>query len=463
MGSEGLGKKSNRKYDVAIINGEVIDVINNKIEKKNIGIDGDKIVKITKDIIEGKTIIDAAGLMVSPGFIDFHSHVDGNPYSAECLVKQGGTTTLGGERNLNGHVIKKIAEEGFIINHGFFISHSFALRTAAGITDPYYSASPKELNFMEDLAERFMENGAFGITFGLEFAPGTSSLEIINLAKVAKKYNRLITVHLRKDGLEALQYFDEIVKTAEITGVSIQILQLMYMVGIGGAMEKGLSLIEEAIGKGLDITADSGVYDAYSACIGTSIFDPGWEQEYGDYSVNDLLITSGFYMGEHCSRELFDYLRKEYPSTLVTAFVCDSDAIITAMKKPYVYISTNAADGPHYPEMGAPEVSGTFPRLIGRYVREKKAIGLLEAIKKITILPAKRFGIEGKGCILEEKDADLVIFDYERIIDKAEYMGQGSPDAPPEGIKYVLVNGKIIVEGNKVTGKLHEGKLLRRI
>ncbi|MCG8484101.1 MAG: amidohydrolase family protein, partial [Clostridia bacterium] len=101
--------------------------------------------------------------------------------------------------------------------------------------------------------------------------------------------------------------------------------------------------------------------------------------------------------------------------------------------------------------------------LIGRYVREKKAIGLLEAIKKITILPAKRFGIEGKGCILEEKDADLVIFDYERIIDKAEYMGQGSPDAPPEGIKYVLVNGKIIVEGNKVTGKLHEGKLLRRI
>lgn len=315
---------------------------------------------------------------------------------------------------------------------------------------------------MENLAERFMENGAFGITFGLEFAPGTSSYEIVNLAKIAKKYNRMMTVHLRKDGLEALQYFEEIIKTAEITGVRIHILQLMYMVGIGGAMEKGLSLIEEAIGKGLDITADSGVYDAYSACIGTSIFDPGWEQEYGDYCVNDLLISSGFYMGEYCTPQLFDYLRKEFPSTLVTAFVCDSDAIITAMKKPYVYISTNAADGPHYPEMGAPEVSGTFPRLIGRYVRDKQALSFLEAIKKITILPAKRFGIEGKGCIMEDMDADLVIFDYKKIIDNAEHMGQGLPDSPPEGIKYVFVNGKIVVEGNKLTDKLHAGKLLRR-
>lgn len=450
------------KYDMVILNGKIIDVVNEKIVKRNIGIIKDKIGIITSGKIIGKTIIDARNLLVSPGFIDFHSHVDGNEYSAKCLVRQGGTTTLGGERNLNGKTIKKITEEGFIVNQGFFISHSFALRNAAGILDSHRAATEKEVKMMEDLAERFLEHGAYGICFGLEFVPGTSIQEILALSKIAKRYERPITVHLRKDGREALQCFDEVINVAELTGVSVQILQLMYMVGIGGAMEQALKIIDDARNKGLDITADSGVYDAYSACIGTSIFDPGWEKEYGDFSVNDLLITSGIHMGQYCTKDIFDYLRKEFKSTLVTAFVCDADAITKALKKEYIYVSTNAADGPHYPGIGAPEVSGTFPRLIGRYVRDKKEIDLMEAIKKITILPAERFGIKGKGKIAEGMDADIVIFDYDEIIDCAAFIGQGEPDAPPKGIDHVIVNGQIVVKGGALTDNLHAGRVIKR-
>lgn len=450
------------KYDLVILNGNVIDVINEKVERLNVGILKDKITIITADKITGEIVIDAENMHVSPGFIDFHSHVDGREYSAMCLVKQGGTTTLGGERSVNGQLIKKIDEEGFIVNQGFFISHSFTLRTAAGVLDPHQAASEKEIKIMVDLADRLMEHGAYGICFALEFVPGTSVNEIIELSKIAKKYERPITVQLRKDGVEALQYFDEIIHAAELTGVSVQIMQLVYNVGIGGAMGAALDMIEDARNRGLDIIADSGAYEAYSECIGTSIFDPGWEREYGSFSVNDLLITSGIYMGQYCTQDLFDYLQKEFPGTLVTAFVCDPDAITMALKKPYVYFSTNAAEGPHYPGMGPPEVSGAFPRLLGRFVREKKEISLLDAIKKITILPAKRFGLIGKGAIEEGMDADIVIFDYEKIIDHAEFIGKGIPDAAPEGIDYVIVNGQVVIDHGQITKNLHAGKYLKR-
>ncbi|MBR0597898.1 amidohydrolase family protein [Sinanaerobacter chloroacetimidivorans] len=450
------------RYDVAIINGKVADVVRGNFIKKNIGVTKDKITAITTAEIRGKITIDAAGMVVSPGFIDFHSHVDGNKYSATCLVKQGGTTTLGGERNLNSKAIRRIEEEGFIVNQGFSISQSFVLRNAVGISDADRPATDQEIKAMADLATRFMEYGAFGICFGLELVPGTSLKEILSLAEVAKNYDRPLLIHLRKDGREGLKYFDEIIKVTEETGVSVQILQLMYMVGIGGAMPAALEIIEEARSRGLDITADSGVYDAFSACIGTGIFEDGWEKEYSNTSVNDLLIASGIHMGKYCDADLFKLLREQYPETLVTAFVCDVEAIGMALKKDYVYVSTNAAEGPHYPGIGAPEVSGTFPRLLGRYVREDREISLMDAIRKITILPAKRFGLEDKGSIELNKNADLVIFDINRIIDRADFIGRGRPDASPEGIEYVIVNGKIVVNKNELTENCYSGKLIRR-
>lgn len=447
-------------YDIVILNGTLIDVINERFTKKNIGITGEKISIITQDPILGRISVNAQGMMISPGFIDFHSHVDGNIYAAECLVRQGGTTTLGGERNLNGKIIKTIAEEGFIINHGFFVSQPFVLRDAVGIKSLYAGANDKEIAAMAELAERFMEFGACGICFPLELIPGVSKKELIEISKVAKAYNKIVTIHIRKDGIEALDAFDEIFEMAVETGVKVHLLELMYMVGMAGTMPKALALIDKARNIGIDITADSGVYDAYTVCIGTGVFDDGWERGYGGKSYENLIISSGIHIGERCSETLFRELRKNSPSTLITSFVGDSDAVAMALKKDYIYVSTNAAEGPFYPTGGSPEVAGTFPKLIGRYVRQYNELTLMEAIKKITILPARRFNLKNIGSIEVGKNADLVLFDYHTILDKADYVNIGSPDAPPVGIHYVFVNGKIVVAKGQITSNRNCGKFV---
>jgi N-acyl-D-amino-acid deacylase len=454
-------RHSQTQFDLAIVNGRVVDVVGEKIAVQNIGIKDGKIAKLTESSIKGKRVIDAAGLLVSPGFIDFHSHIDGNEFSANCMALQGGTTTLGGERELRSRNISRV-EEGFIINQGFFISQSFVLRHAVGIMDTKRPATRDEIQAMVALARTFLENGAFGISFALELVPGTSFDELLAIAKVAKEFERPIIVHIRKDGEEGLQYFEEIISVAKLTGVSVQILQLMYMVGIGGVMETALEIIEEARAQGLDIMADSGVYHAYTACVGTGIFEPGWENEYKNTSIEDLVISSGIHVGEHCTKELFAILRKDFPQTLVSVFVCDEEAIPVALVKDYVFVSTNAAEGPHYPGVGAPEVSGTFPRLLGRYVREKGVLTLMEAIKKITIYPAKRFGLKDIGYIGEGTNADLVIFDEATIIDKSDFVNRGNPNEPPEGIAYVLVNGQIVVEHGKLSNNKRPGRFIRR-
>jgi N-acyl-D-amino-acid deacylase len=313
---------------------------------------------------------------------------------------------------------------------------------------------------MADLAGQFLENGAFGIAFGLELIPGTSYEEIRELSAVAAAYGRPIIVHLRKDGWEALQCFDEIVGACRETGASAQILQLVYMVGIGGAMESALSIIDGARAEGLDITADTCLYDAFSVCIGTGVFDAGWEREYGGASVKDLLISSGIYAGRYCDEGLFRLLRSEYPETLISAFVCDEDAIIQSLRKDYVYVSTNAADGPHYMNVGAPEISGTFPRLLGRYVREEGTLTMMEALRKITILPARRYGLADVGSLSEGKAADIVVFDPDTVIDHANFVDRGRPDAPPDGIRYVFVNGKAVVREGKLTERRNAGRLV---
>jgi len=449
-------------YDLVILNGRLADVIKEEFFVANIGISDGRIKIITKDRIDGDKKIDAEGLVVSPGFIDSHSHVDGNVYAAECVVRQGGTTTLGGERDLNSRIIRKIETEGFIINQGFCVSQSFVLRSAAGITDIHKEATRVEIEVMKDLARRFLEYGAFGICFGLELIPGVSKNELIEIAKVAKEFDRPIEIHMRKDGREALEHFDEIIEVAERTGVSIQILQLVYMVGIGGAMPYALEIIDAARERGLDIAADSGVYDAYTVCAGTGVFDEGWEKEYPDFSTDNLIVASGTYAGQRCDEELFHFLRKEYPATLLTASVCDPEAIMMALKKDYVFVSTNAADGPYYPGVGAPEAAGTFPRLLGRYVRERGEISLMNAIKKITIEPARRYGMDGSiGSLEEGKNADIVIFDADTIIDRAEFVHRGRPDAPPVGIEKVIVNGEIVVEGTRIVGSRTSGRFIK--
>lgn len=313
---------------------------------------------------------------------------------------------------------------------------------------------------MAQLAERFMEFGACGICFPLELIPGVSKKELIELSKVAKAYHKIVTIHMRKDGTEALDHFDEILEVAAETGAKVHLLELMYMVGMAGMMPKALEAIDAARRNGLDITADSGVYEAFTVCIGTGVFDAGWQRGYAGKGYESLIVSSGIHTGERCDETLFRELRENSPATLVTAFVGDRDALTMALKKDYIYVSTNAADGPFYPASGSPEIAGTFPRLIGRYVRQDRELTLMEAIRKITILPAKRFGLTQIGSIEVGKNADIVIFDYDTIIDRADYVNAGRPDEPPLGIDYVIVNGCVVVDQGRLTDQRASGRFV---
>jgi len=452
-------------YDLVIKNGSVVSFHPEPALKNlNVGILNGVIKKVTNEVMIGKTVIDATGKIVSPGFIDFHSHVDGNDFPAERVLLQGATTTIGGERSFDGKTIRKIYESGFLINQGFFISHSFTLRRAVGIKDPYHPADPEEISGMLTLAEKFLETGCFGIHFGLEFVPGTTEDEIIELARLAKSYERIVMVHLRKDGYEALESLDEIIRIAEKTKASIHIVHLMYMVGYEGVMELALQKIREARARGLDITADTGLYAAFPSYIGSSILDIDWEKHYGkDISEKNLMISSGIMAGEFCDKESFEYLRENFPNTLITAFVCDESEIKRALCEDYVFVSTNAADGPHYENIGHPETSGTFPKLIHKYVKEEGILDLVEAIKKIALNPAERFGIMKKGDIVEGNDADLVIFDYEKIEDKADYVSKGNPNEPPAGIDYVIINGVIAAHNGLIAKNWNAGRMIESV
>ena len=234
------------------------------------------------------------------------------------------------------------------------------------------------------------------------------------------------------------------------------------MAGNPELMTRCLECISEAISEGLDITADTGLYEAFPTYIGSAILDGDWEKHYNkSITYRDVLISSGIHNGEFCSPSMFEYLRTEYPNTLVTVFAFDEKASEIALKQPYMFVSTNAADGHIYEGIGHPETAGTFPKLIRKYVRQKSVLRLKEALYKITYGPASRFGIECKGDIREGYDADLVIFDYDTIEDTAKFSNVGRPDSPPEGIRYVLVNGKIVVENGNITSNTNAGKLLK--
>ena len=449
------------QFDIVIENGLVCSFEPDELSVRNIGIRNGKIEAISKGPVSGREVIDARHMIVAPGFIDFHSHVDGKEFSAECLVRQGATTTIGGERNLEGGVIRRIEENGFLINHGFYISHSFTLRQAAGINDPYRAATANEIQTMVKLADSFLEHGAFGLHFGLEFVPGTSEEEIYALAEAARKRNRIVLMHLRNDGIMTPEALREAIDVAEKTGVRMHILHLHYMSGFGDLMQETIDMIDEANSRGCDITIDTGMYSAFPSCAGASILDNGWTQKYrAGTQISDLMVSSGIYSGIRCNRQMLEYLRNEFPNTLVIGFTFEEKAIRQALEKEYAMVSTNAADGPHYNNVGHPETAGTFPRLIRKYVRETGMLTLQDALRKITIQPARRFSIAGKGNIKTGCDADLVIFDLKRIKDCADFVGEGDPNASPEGIEHVLVNGRRVVCEGQITGERSAGRLL---
>lgn len=434
-------------FDIVINQGLIIDPETKTRCISNVGILNGKIAVITNEEIHGSEEFDATGRVISPGFIDVHGHVDLNDYCGELSLRQGITTTVGGNCGLSPLDINAFFEaqenQGFIINQAEFIGHSMSLRESVGAVDPLKPATAAQLTQMESLVEKAFEDGACGLSLGLAYAPGTSDAEIINLSKIAAKYGRIVAVDTRMLTGSDMYSLVEVISIARKTGVRIQVSHLVYQYGTG-VMDEALAVIDKARGSGIDIRFDSGMYTQWATHIGAVLFDEEY-MESNDWKLEDILVITGKYHGKRLTKEMYGELRAHAPQTAVVVFTGIEEEIYMALNHPYAMPSTDT--GVYAQGEGHPQIAGSFPRYFRKMVVERYQLNLMEAICKATLLPATTLGFHTKGRIQAGMDADIVVFDINSITDKADF---GLPNASPEGIDYVFINGKVALDKGEI-------------
>lgn len=421
----------------------------------NIAIQDGIIKKVTKSELQADKIIDAEGKLISPGFIDIHMHedklIDGeiNIQIFNSMALMGVTTAVGGNCGIGTNNIHnyfdKLETEKTPVNYLGLVGHG-ALREEVGCTDNYSGASKAQIQKMQDLLRKELKTGALGISFGLEYIPGAKIQELIALSKIVGEYdNRFVSMHYRYDAKRSLESVAEMIIIARDTPVKMQISHLGSCIAFGQAQE-GLNMLNAAHLAGVDVMADCYPYNSFSTYIGSAVFDEGCFERW-DVGYDSIKVCNGKYKGKRCNEEIFNYLRENEPNTLVIAFVMNEKEVSKILKHPLVMI---ASDGLIEDGYGHPRAAGTFPRVLGKYVREESQLDLVEAIGKMTSLPAERIGLKNRGRIKEGFKADITIFDPENVKDRSTY---DQPLAAPQGINNVIVSGKEVVKDGSLTQK----------
>lgn len=446
-------------FDIVISNGNIINPELNAMSIHNIGIKNGKIVTITSDELQGINTINASGLIVSPGFIDVHGHIDGHSYCAELSLRQGVTTTVGGNCGLSPIDINSFFEEqdkkGFLINQAELIGHSFSMREAVGITDVYCAATENQIVQMEYLTEKGLSDGACGLSFGLDYAPKSSFAEVIALSKIAAKHKKPVTIHTRMFSDDDIDSLFEAIEISRSTGSSLLISHFVYQ--YNHIMDKALLLVDNAINEGLNIRIDSGMYTSWSTYAGTATFSEEFIKN-GTFDLNKMIVATGKYKGSRLNMDLYRKIRANHPDESIIYENNDDESIYLALKKSYAMPSSDSAE--YAKGEGHPQIAGSFPKYFKDMVRDNNVLTLIDAVRKTTLLPAETMGFKNKGRIKEGMDADIVIFDINTISDNANFPHAGLPDAHPDGIKYVIVNGILTLSEDKLIND-KAGKTIR--
>lgn len=417
----------------------------------NIGIREGKIDYIGEGEPEAKEIIDAGGHILSPGFIDIHMHEEnfreGLHYVvAERMLHMGVTTAVGGNCGLQNQsiadfraAIEKLG--GAPVNYLMLAGYN-QCRYALGI-ERYHRATKMEMENIRGMLRKELADGAIGVSFGIEYDPGMTTEEIIYACNAGEEPSLMMAAHYRADNDGAVDAVKEMIHIQDEIMFKFQISHLSSCSAMG-QMEEVLKFIHEKMDSDPRLNYDTYPYNAFSTHIGSSVFegdDPvsGWGRKY-----SDILLTEPPFENVRCDRETFMKARSEHPDMLCVAFVMNEDEIRAAVADSYGMIASDAiiANG-----KGHPRAAGTFPRIMGKYVREEGALSLLEALRKCSHAPAERLQLPDKGRIRIGADADLVIFDAEKIADKATYT---EPALPPVGIEFVFVGGRKALVGQHI-------------
>jgi N-acyl-D-aspartate/D-glutamate deacylase len=311
------------------------------------------------------------------------------------------------------------------------------------------AATEAEINDMKQRLEDGLKRGAIAVGFGIQYTPNASRWEILEMFRVAARYGASCHVHMRHAGVKepgsSIQALEEVISAAAITGAPLHVVHIQSTGGPATPML--LQMIAEAKARGIDVTTECYPYIAGMTDIKSAIFDEGWKEVF-DIDYKDLQWAA---TGERLTKESFDQYRKT--GGMVAVFSMTEEVVTAALKSPLTMI---ASDGILENGKGHPRTAGTYSRVLGNYVRQQGALNLIDALTKMTLMPAQRLerrvpSMKNKGRIRIGADADLTIFDPQQIIDKSTFQ---EPAKYSEGIKFVLVNGVLIVKDGQLQSVL---------
>ena len=433
-----------------IYGGRIIDPANRVDGLLNLLIEDGKILWAGKGKPAADTVIDATGKIVTPGFIDIHMHED--PIAEgkiqqdifHMMLRMGVTTAVGGNCGINVadpvEYLNTVDRDSAAVNVAMFAGHEY-FRKAAGAADIYGEATEEQKVEMEKNIAAALEAGCVGVSFGLRYVPGANKDEFFRAAKCCRDSKKLIASHVRDDADAIFSAIDEFCAAGVEYDIPVQISHIGSMGGFG-QMTGVLAQIDTYKLGGLDIAMDCYPYFAFSTRIGTPTYDPGWLERYHcGYDV--LEFSEGKYKGQRATKETFDEIRRDFPQCITVCHVMKESDIRLAYSHPNVMVGS---DGLMSGGQGHPRAAGSFPRFLAEFAR-KGSLTLYEAVEKITAQPAARLGLTHKGRLNAGADADITIFDFETIQDKATFP---APALAPEGIDYVIIGGRVAMEKGRI-------------
>jgi N-acyl-D-aspartate/D-glutamate deacylase len=453
------------KYDVVIANGRVMDPESGLDAIRNVGISGGKIRAISSSPLQGKTTMDAKGLVVASGFIDLHEHGQ-EPRNYQFQAHDGVTTSLElelGSADVAGWYEQR--EGKSLINFGVSVGHipvrMKVMHDPGGMLPTgdaaHRAATSEELGAISADMERGFREGALAEGMGVNYTAAASHWEIVEMFRIAARYGASVHVHLRYAGLKepmtGVAALEEVIAAAATTGAPLHVVHITSM-GLKFTPDL-IAMVEGAQKHGLDVTTECYPYTAGSTALESAIFDPGWQENMGITYKDVQWATTG----ERLTAETFEKYRKQ--GGIVVIHSIPEEAARTAVANPIVMI---ASDGMRI--TGAkvhPRGQATFSRVLGHYVREEKALDLMLALRKMTLMPAQRLEkrapvFKDKGRIRVGADADITVFDPARIIDKATF---DDPLQYSAGIQFVLVNGVAVLKDGQLVEGVFPGRAAR--